>query len=578
MLLFDSLHMASTSMNASQLGIQVAGQNLSNSQTAGYVREQLVLESGGSRNFGGVTIGTGVEAVGVRQVIDRFLEERLRTSTSDAVSSATQQKYYTELEALLNETTDNDLSTALSDFFNSIDNILDHPEDVNYREMTVTQGEKLAGDINRLSTSLTEMQLAINQAITQSADEINRLLKEIEELNTSISLIETGTAKEALGLRDQRYDDLMELSKLINIKTVENADTGKVSIYCGSDLLLSDGRRNEVYVGMRKENEESVSQSILCIRDTKTPLDVRSGGVYGLYEAHTTILGDYAKQLDDFSVTLIEEFNKLYASGQGLTGYTQLTSSAQVNNPDEPLAEAQLDHSIRSGVFSVQVFKDGVLIKDQEILVTVNEPAQSDPFSLKPTPEGEGTSLEDIAAAINEIEGLIASVDSHGRLEIKTDNPNIEFSFAGDSSGVLSALGVNTFFTGNSAATIGVHQTVQDDPGKFAASLGGVGHDTDNGVLLAEMSVAKNDALGGKTITGYYDSIVSQTMLAAGTTKSVAASDALYRQSLQTQRDSVSGVNIDEETILMMTYQRMYQANSKYISMINEILETLINL
>jgi flagellar hook-associated protein 1 FlgK len=139
-------------------------------------------------------------------------------------------------------------------------------------------------------------------------------------------------------------------------------------------------------------------------------------------------------------------------------------------------------------------------------------------------------------------------------------------------------LGINTFFTGTTAATVGINNTVLSDPSKFAASFDGVGHDTDNGVRLAAMVTTPNPNLGNKTIGGVYRGIVSETMLSAATVKATVASDSVYLQTLQGQRDSISGVNVDEETILMMTYQRLYQANSKLVSMIDEMLRTLINL
>jgi flagellar hook-associated protein 1 FlgK len=574
MLLFDSLHLASTAMNASQLGLQVAGQNLTNVDTPGYVRENLLLETGTSRKLGnGTVIGTGVHVGGVVQVIDKFLEERLRSSNSDMWASATQEKFYTELEALLNETTENDLSTSLSEFFNSIDNILNHPENVSYRQMTAEQGVKLTNDINRIAGTVAEMQRDINTTINSSANEINRLVKKIDELNRNISLLETKEGNEALGLRDERLNALSDLSKLINIKTTENAKNGSVSIYCGSDILLMDGVRNEVYVGARKETTDEVVMAELCIRDTMTPLDVRSGSVYGLYQAHSEILGGYTEKLNLFAENLIREFNAVYSSGQGLTGYNTVTSLTGIDQPEQPISLSGLEFPVENGVFTISVNN-----KPYEIRIEVNESPAVNPFSLKPAPEVRGTSLNDIASAIDGIADISATVNSHGQLEIKADNSDIEFSFANDTSGILAALGINTFFTGTTAATIGINQTVLNDPGKFAASDNGIGQNTGNGVQLAAMAVASNSKLGGASIVEYYDEIISETILAAGTMKSVASSNALYQQSLQTQRDSISGVNIDEETILMMTYQRMFQANSRLVTIIDEMLETLINL
>jgi flagellar hook-associated protein 1 FlgK len=574
MLLFDSLHLASAGMNASQIGLQVSGQNLTNAETPGYVRENLLLETGTSRKLGnGTVIGTGVQVSGVVQVIDRFLEERLRTANSDMSASATQEKFYTELETLLNEITGNDLSTSLSDFFNSIDNILNHPENLSYRQMTAEQGVKLADDIKRIAGTVVEIQRNINTTINDSANEINRLVKKIDELNRNISLLETKDGHEALGLRDERLNALSDLSNLINIKTTENSKTGSVSIYCGSDILLMDGVRNEVFVGARKENSDDTVLAELCIRDTMTPLDVRSGTVYGLYQAHSKILGGYIEKLNYFTENLIHEFNNVYSSGQGLSGYNSVTSLAAVDQPDQPLSVSSLNFPVGNGVFTILVNN-----KPYEIRIEVNESPTADPFSLKPVAEIRGTSLNDIVSAIDGIDDISAAVNMHGQLEIKADDPSVEFSFANDSSGILTALGINTFFTGTNAVTIGINRTVLSDPGKFAASDGGVGQNADNGVQLAAMAVASNAALGGKSVKEYYDGIISETILAGGTMKSIVASNTLYQQSLQTQRDSISGVNINEETILMMTYQRMFQANSRLVSVIDEMLETLVNL
>lgn len=561
-------------MSASQLGIQVSGQNLTNAQTPGYVRENILLETGTSRKLGnGTVIGTGVQVSGVVQVIDQFLEERLRSSNSDMSASTTQEKFYTELEALLNETTENDLSSSLGEFFNSIDNILNHPENISYREMTAEQGVKLTNDINHIAETVVNIQRDINTTINAAANEINTLVKKIDELNRNISLLETKEGHEALGLRDERLNALSDLSKLINIKTTENAQTGSVSIYCGSDILLMDGVRNEVFVGGRKEESDDTVMAELCLRNTMTPLDVRSGTVYGLYQAHSTVLGGYSEKLNLFTKNLIQEFNTIYSSGQGLTGYQSVTSSAVIDQPELPISLADLDFPVENGVFTMMVNN-----KPYEIRIEVNESPTVDPFSLKSTPTVRGTSLNDIASAINSIDNMNATINWHGQLEIIADDSNVEFSFANDTSGVLAALGINTFFTGTNAATIGINSTVLNDPSKFAASNSGVGQNTDNGVQLAAMAAAANPALGGTSIIEYYDEIVSETMLAGGIMKSIASSNSLYQQSLQTQRDSISGVNIDEETILMMTYQRMFQANSRLVTVIDEMLETLVNL
>ena len=561
--------------------MQVVGQNLNNADTPGYTRSVLQLATDTSRKLGnGTIVGTGVQVAGLVQVIDQFLEERLRLATGDAMSSGTQQKYYTQLENLLSATTSGDLSTSILNFFNAIDNILNHPEDVTYRRMAVEQGIKLANDINSLASGVVEMQLDINKQIESSADEINRLLKEIEDLNTNITLMEAKQGYEAVGLRDQRYVALTTLSNYLSIKTTENPKTGQITIHCGANILLTGGYRADVKVGYQESGKDGdVVMAQLCIGNEMTPLDVRGGAVYGLYQAHQNILGGYLDKLDTFSGQLVTEFNKIYTSGQGLTGYTHLTSLARTDDTNKPIGTAMLETPVVNGGFVMQVYdtRTGVTI-DYYIDIKVDEPVQSNPFSLKAPPAPGGTTFQDLADAINAVDGLNATINAYGALEILSEGGNVEFAFAQDTSGVLSALGLNTFFTGVRAGSLGVNQVLTDDPSKFAASQSGVGNDTEVGVFLAALGITPNSVLGGATLSNRYNGIVSETMMAGATTKAVTAANMLYQESLQAQRNSISGVNIDEETIMMMTYQRMFQANSRFVTIVDEMMAMLLSI
>ena len=581
-MLFDSLHLASRALSVSQLGIQVAGQNLNNADVQGYTRSILQLSTDTSRKLGnGQIVGTGVQVAGLVQVIDQFLEERLRLATGDAMSSATQQKYYTQLENLLSATTNSDLSTSIVNFFNSIDNILNHPEDVTYRRMAVEQGIKLANDINNLAGAVVEMQLDINKQIESSAGEINRLLKEIEDLNTNITLMETKQGYEAVGLRDQRNIALTSLSNYLSIKTIEDPKTGQVTIHSGSNILLTSGYRAEIKVGYQEENAEgTISMAQLCIgNNNMTPLDVRGGSIHGLYQSHQVVLGGYLDKLDTFAGELVIEFNKIFTSGQGLTGYTSLTSLARTDDVNLPIGVAPLDTPIVNGGFIIQVYdtRTGASI-DHYIEIKVNEAVQHNPFSLKTPHASGGTTFQDLADAINAIDGLNAAINSHGELEIRSEGGNVEFAFAQDTSGVLAALGLNSFFTGVKAGSLGVNPTLIRDPSKFAASQSGVGGDTEIGVSLAALAITPNNTLGGATLINRYNGIVSETMMAAATTKAVTAANMLYHESLQAQRDSISGVNVDEETMMLMIYQRMFQANSRFVSVVDQMMSMLLSI
>jgi flagellar hook-associated protein 1 FlgK len=262
-----------------------------------------------------------------------------------------------------------------------------------------------------------------------------------------------------------------------------------------------------------------------------------------------------------------------------LTGFTSLSSLASVDDVNMPIGVASLDLPVRNGGFIIQVFdaRTGVTI-DHYIEIRVYEPTAHNPFSLKTPPAPGGTTFQDLADAINAIDGLVASINTLGELEIRSEGGNVEFAFAQDTSGVLSALGLNTFFTGVRAGTIGVNPTLMSDPSKFAASQSGVGGDTAIGVSLAALAITPNSALGGATLINRYNGIVSETMMAGATMKAITAANMLYHESLQAQRDSISGVNVDEETTMLMIHQRMFQANSRFMSIVDQMMSMLLSI
>ena len=568
-------------MNASTVGIQVTGQNLSNVNTPGYLRERVLLVTADPYKPRATTVGNGVTVMGVVQMIDTYLEERVRNSLSDANSSAQQSKTFTDLETLLGELSKNDISSSLTSFFNAIDNVLNQPENLTYRKLVAGEGQALAGKINNTSQKILTMQIDLNKQVDNIASQINELTAQIQSLNVEISRIEAGTttATQAVGLRDQRYVALTQLSQLINIRTHEN-ENGVVSVFCGSDPLIVEGTRREVFVGHDKDPQSDLTAAWICIEPSNIKLDVTSGQLHGLYQGRDEILGGFARELDQYANSLIWEFNKLYASGQGLTGYDQLTSLEAVADANVPLNATGLTYSPVNGVFSIMVTNTSSgKTSTTDILVSLTEAQRGDdPFGVGDPIPANGTSLNDLASALNAIDGIKAKVTNDNRLEITAESAEIEFSFANDTSGVLAVLGMNTFFTGSDAKTIGINQLMYDDPSKFAASHAGVGADTTNGERLAGMPEMQLKSLNNLSITQYYRAIFDANTQKAGTIRALATGDATYHASLEAQKQSISGVNLDEETINLLTYQRSYQASARYVTVINEMLESLLNM
>src|SRR5436190_1076836 len=120
MSLFGTIQNAGNALNAAQIGLQVTGNNIANANTPGYIREKVVFTPAPTQKYGNLILGTGVKVQSIAQQVDQFLEDQFRVSNSDVASGEVQENTYSTLEALINELGDNDLSSSLTKFFNSI--------------------------------------------------------------------------------------------------------------------------------------------------------------------------------------------------------------------------------------------------------------------------------------------------------------------------------------------------------------------------------------------------------------------------------------------------------------------------
>ncbi len=559
--------MAGNTLQADSIALQVVGQNIANASTPSYIREEIVLTPAPTQSLGGLLLGTGVQVQGVIQKIDNFLEERLRGAISDQASAETQAETYVQLEAAIGELNDTDLSTSLNNFFNSISEILNQPESATVRNLAVLQGNTLSQDIQQLAERVLEMRSDINERVEGMASDINRLVEQVRTLNLRISQTEVGgtLASDAVGLRDQRLAALQELAELIDIR-VEEQPSGEVAVYCGGDYLVYEGMSRHVEVV--QESDRGLTTSHIEIVETSSELGASGGELYGLLAARDDILGGFQDRLNDFARTLINEFNKIYSSGQGLRGFTEVTSEFAVDDKTLPLDDAStgLEFLPVNGSFQVLVY-------NQEAGLTYTADIRVDLNGL-----GDETDLEDLARQLDDVEGISAEVTRAGKLVISSDAADQEFAFANDTSGVLAALGINTFFSGSSATDIGVNSAVREDPSLFAGSKNGIGVDTANAVELADFPDKALASQRGDSLTDVYDRMVGETTQASTIAQATAEGATAFQETLYGQRLATSGVSLDEEAVKMLAYQQSYQATARYIKTLTELLEILVSI
>ncbi len=568
MSLFGSIQMGGNTLQAMQIGLQVVGNNIANANTPGFVREEAVYVPAGVQRQGHLILGLGVKVDSIVQKIDKFVQARLVGARGDRAGAEVQEQVYRELESLLNELSDSvDLSSSLTSFFNAVDEVLKDPGNVATRNLAVGKGISLTEDINNLHGRVTDVRQELDERVSVVSDEINSLTEQIRLLNVQVATSEGGnsSASEAGGLRVQRQTAVDRLSELIGIH-IEEQPSGGLSVAVGGEFLVFEGQRREVIVNTT--SLDGVASGVIEFADTNSSINTTSGELSGLYAARDEVSAGVLSKLDDLAGTLAFEFNKVYSQGQGLNGFDRLTSKEAVSDATAALDAAELPFTPVNGAFDLLVHsKEDNLTRTQTIRVDLNG-------------LDEDTTLANLAEQLDAVDGISASVTITGQLQISADSTDIDFAFSGDTSGVLAALGLNTFFTGATAASLGVNDELKgiSNAGRFAASLGGIGEDSQNAERLSAFLDQPIESVGGASLADLYNQLINEVTQGSSVAQAVADGFRTFEGSLESQQQAVSGVSIDEEAVKMLTLQRIFQASAKYIQTISELLELLVKL
>lgn len=565
MSLFGSIQMGGNTLQAMQIGLHVVGNNIANANTPGYVRQEAVFVPGPLQVRGNLILGTGVLVDSIVQKLDKFVQERLAGARGDRANAEVQEEAYRELEGILNALAagGGDLSSSMTAFFNSIHEVMKDPGNIGARNQAVGAGINLTETFSNLQTRAFALQQEMNTRVTAAADEINTLAESVRRLNFQITSIEGG-GSQAAGLRVQRQTAIERLSELVGIR-VDEQPSGMVSISVGGQFLVFEGERREVEAST---TAESAGMTVIQFSVANSPLNSTSGELQGLYTARDEIVGGFLTRLDELAGALAFEFNKLYSQGQGLVGFRSLTSAETINDPDAALDAAGLPFTPTSGKFDLVVnSKSNPLIKHTHTILVGLDGLDED------------TTLTSLATQLNAIDGLSASISSGGALRLAADG-DVEFSFAGDTSGILAALGLNTFFTGSTAATLGVNSELKgvENAAKFAASLDGIGNGSGNAERLAAFMDEPLSSAGEATLGDLYNQLLNEVTQGSSIAQALAEGYRAFEGTLEGQEQSVGGVSIDEEAVKMITLQRIYQASARYIQTCSELLELLVNL
>lgn len=553
---FSVLNTAKVGLLAQQLAIEVTGQNIANVQTEGYSRQQINFEALNPRNFSLGQLGTGVRVVGVERSHDKFLFSQILGEGDALGQFGVRKDVFDQLEILFSESNGQSLNQSLGNFFSSLQDLSSNPAGLPERSSVLAEAQNLTTTFNNLGNSLFQIQRNLDATIQVEAERINSLTSEIAELNKAIHANEP-VAFSANDLRDRRDQRVKDLSELIDLNYVDEMD-GQISLTLsnGTPLVLQS---TAFSLSTQQNGNNKGFQDIVVSGLNGTSTNVTSlvtgGSLKGLIDMRDTEVQGVKDKLDLLAASFIQEFNNVHQQGFGIDG----TTGNNFFTPPTVTTEINTNNTGTATLTATNGNPSAISIDKFEITIT-----GANTFTLNNLTTGlnEGTFNFTAGSTFNLAGGFAVTISG------------------GAAAGDRFKLSVSE----NAAQTMSLSSDVASNGSKIAAGSNS-SSDGANALNLIDLqsrlsfnSVTHVAAGSGSfTFDEFYGSIVSDLGIQSFSTQANLEQQEGILLQLNTRRESIAGVSIDEEFINMVKFQQAYNAAARLIGVVDELLDTVIS-
>lgn len=626
-------------LNVAQMQLSTTSHNISNANTPGYTR-QLVTQLANDPEFMGAGyFGRGVLVGSVTRQYNEFLDKQVQQSTSQYAEYAAYNGQISQINNLFADA-ESGLSPVLNQFFAAAQDVATNPTSIPARQALLSGGEAIAARFRAVDDRLREIRTGTESEISQTVDKVNTLTREIADLNQRIALARVGGPSVSPNdLLDQREQKLVELNELVKANAVLDQD-GQMSVFIGSGQALVSGRIvTELVAEADPADPERLRVSLRSGSGNIVALPeslISGGALGGLLSFRRETLDRTQNQLDLLARSFIEGVNRQHRLGIDLNGdaggdffgasmvraETTVTGGAPVVGI---VNDALLDRNsyrlewTSPTTYTLERVSDGAVIADPEteLGLSIDIPANAvagESFII--TPLRDSARTMGLAAALSDPAKLAAasavSVDAGANagsaavaLTAQPDQalaypPAFELSFdAGTQQLTGLPPGYSFVPDGNydPAADSPKEFTVTDGTQSFSFRLSGVPADGDtfafsfddevpgdnrNMLSIAALQTTRLMLTGADgepraTLQSAYSQMVS---FVGNKTREVQTGEKAQESLLQQARDareSVSGVNLDEEAANLIRFQQAYQASARIMTVAQRLFDEVLS-
>lgn len=539
---FFGFNIARSGLFASQRALNVTSHNIANANTEGYSRQRLDLKQTTPQllPMGQGMLGTGVETENISQIRDDFLDFKFRGENMTFGEWEVKAETLQTIEAIFNEPSDSGIRTVMDQFFSSLQELNTSPESLTVRALVRQRGIALAKNINHMAEQFRKLQSDIDFEIRTTVDEINGYAGQIRKLNELIYNAELDGSK-ANDLRDQRNVVLDKLSKLVNIDYFED-NQNRFHVLINGKALVSHFKKNTLIYEQRDSKlytDDAEKLHDLKWEDGST-FEPRSGKIKGLIDMRDNVEGQdkgipyYMERLNHFADVLVETINSIHKTGYDLDG------------------NSGTDFFTINGMSTVE-YEQYLLTKGLD-----NTPAI------------------DVTSQILQINNSDLSLEENIKLNKKTilqSNPLYK-----NKTIKLLSNGKYVIVDRISAKDLTISADIETDLDKLAASISPEGVPGDGNNALKMTRVRDDvDLYEWGNPDDFIKSLISN--LGVDTQEAIRMRDnqTVLLDQVETNRQSISGVSLDEEMANMVKFQHSFNANARMITAFDEMIDTIVN-
>ncbi|MBI5429610.1 MAG: flagellar hook-associated protein FlgK [Nitrosomonadales bacterium] len=625
---------ALSGMNAAQVGLTTTEHNIANASTPGFTRQEVLVGARTPQWLGGMFLGQGVDAVGVRRIYDEYLTSQVRQEQTQASYLGTYHTAIKQIDNLLADPAAG-ASPAINEFFNAMNGVANNPESIPARQTLLSGAQYVVNRFQAIDQRLSEIASGLNGRVSDSVNTINSYARQIANLNGSIKrAIGVSQGQPPNDLLDQRDQLINQLNQEIKV-SVQNQSDGTISVHIGNGQTLVINEQTMVLGAVQSASDPSkldVAYSNGNKIVTLQQSSFQGGNLGALFAFRDQSLEPARNAIGRVALGLADSVNRQNRLGQDLKGALggDIFKAAAprvdqgANNGGTAVVSATIADISAVTTSDYQLRFDGtnyamVRLSDNTVTnlgatlpqtvdgIAINLAAGAavagDFFLIRPT----ANAARDIALATNDPARIAAAAPMRtsaaltntgsGQISAGTVNTppptninlqatvSIVFTSATAftvSGAVPAVVGTVAYTPGQDISYNGWTAQISGTPATgdtftIAKNTNAVG-DSRNALLLAGMQTQNLLANGTTNFQGAYGQLVGD--IGAKTQELAATSQAQANMVTQTvaSQQAVSGVNLDEEAANLLRYQRAYQAAAKALQVASTMFDALLSL